>query len=58
MLDPDVIQQGLDVTPWSQMRSLTELRRAMGPPAAFLAAQRASADVCRDLAYSAGSYRN
>ena len=49
VLDPDVIQQGLDVTPWSQMRSLTELRRAIEPPAAFLAAQRASADVCRDL---------
>ena len=49
VLDPDVIQQGLDVTPWSQMRSLTELRRAIEPPAVFLAAQRASADVCRDL---------
>ena len=47
--DPDVIRQWLDLTPTPTMRSLTELRRAIEPAAAFLAAQRPSADVCRDL---------
>jgi carbohydrate kinase (thermoresistant glucokinase family) len=49
VFDPDVIRQWLDVTPRPTMRSLTELRWAIEPPAAFLAARRASADVCRDL---------
>lgn len=31
------------------MRSMTELREAVEPQAAFLTAQRASSDVCRDL---------
>jgi carbohydrate kinase (thermoresistant glucokinase family) len=47
--DPDVIRLWLDLTPMPKMRSLTELRRAIEPAAAFLAAQRPSADVCRDL---------
>ncbi len=49
VFDPDVIKQWLDVTPRPTMRSLTELRRAIEPPAAFLAAQRAPAAVCREL---------
>lgn len=49
VFDPDVIKWRLDVTPSYQMRSLTELRQAIEPPAAFLAAQRASGDVRRDL---------
>ncbi len=47
--DPDVIRWRLDVAPRFQMRSLTELRQAVEPAAAYLAAERASADVCRDL---------
>jgi len=47
--DPDEIRRWLDLTPTPKMRSLTELRRAIEPAAAFLAAQRPSADVCRDL---------
>ena len=49
VFDPDVIKQWLDVTPRPTMRSLTELRRAIEPLAALLAAQRAPADVCREL---------
>ena len=47
--DPDVIREWLNLTPTPKMRSLTELRRAIEPAAALLAAQRPSADVCRDL---------
>lgn len=47
--DPDVIRWRLQVAPRFQMRSLTEVRQAIEPRAASLAAQRASADVCRDL---------
>jgi gluconokinase len=46
---PDVIRQWLDVTPRPTMRTLTELRWAIEPPAAALAAERADAGVCRDL---------
>ena len=49
VFDPDVIEWRLDVAPRFQMRSLTEVRQAIEPMAAFLAAERASADVCRDL---------
>ncbi|MBV8995237.1 MAG: FadR family transcriptional regulator [Pseudonocardiales bacterium] len=49
VFDPDVIAWRLDIVPRFQMRSLTELRQAIEPGAAYLAAQRASADVCRDL---------
>jgi DNA-binding FadR family transcriptional regulator len=49
VFDKDVIEWRLDIAPRHQMRSLTELREAIEPRAAFLAAQRASADVCRDL---------
>ncbi|MET8154542.1 FadR/GntR family transcriptional regulator [Actinoplanes sp. NPDC049668] len=49
VFDRDVIEWRLDIAPRFQMRSLTELREAVEPRAAFLAAQRASADVCRDL---------
>ena len=47
--DPDVIQWRLATSPRFIMRSLTELRQAIEPRAASLAAQRASADICRDL---------
>jgi len=47
--DPDVIRWRLDVAPRFQMRSLTEVRQAVEPAAAYLAAERASADACRDL---------
>jgi len=47
--DPDVIRWRLDVAPRFQMRSLTEVRQAIEPAAAYLAAERASADACRDL---------
>nr|BFE73873.1 FCD domain-containing protein [Actinoplanes digitatis] len=49
VFDRDVIEWRLDIAPRFQMRSLTELREAVEPRAALLAAQRASADVCRDL---------
>jgi DNA-binding FadR family transcriptional regulator len=49
VFDQDVIAWRLDIAPRFQMRSLTELRQAIEPGAAYLAAQRASADVCRDL---------
>jgi DNA-binding FadR family transcriptional regulator len=49
VFDPDVIKWRLDAAPRFQMRSLTELRQAIEPAAASLAAQCASADVCRDL---------
>jgi DNA-binding FadR family transcriptional regulator len=49
VFDPDVIRWRLRIAPRFQMRSLTELREAIEPRAASLAAQRASADVCRDL---------
>lgn len=49
VFDPDVIKWRLKVTPRSQMRSLTEVRQAIEPIAASLAAERASADVQRDL---------
>ena len=49
VFDPDVIEWRLHVAPRFQMRSLTEVRQAIEPTAAFLAAERASADVCRDL---------
>ena len=49
VFDPDVIEWRLDVAPRFQMRSLSEVRQAIEPSAAFLAAERAPADVCRDL---------
>jgi DNA-binding FadR family transcriptional regulator len=49
VFDPDVINWRLEIAPRFQMRSLTEMRQAIEPSAAFLAAERASADVCRDL---------
>ena len=49
VFDPDVIEWRLHVAPRFQMRSLTEVRQAIEPSAASLAAERASADVCRDL---------
>ena len=49
VFDRDVIEWRLGVAPGFQMRSLTEVRQAIEPMAAFLAAERASADVCRDL---------
>jgi DNA-binding FadR family transcriptional regulator len=49
VLDHDVILWRLKAAPRFPMRSMTELREAVEPRAAFLAAQRASADVCRDL---------
>jgi DNA-binding FadR family transcriptional regulator len=49
VFDPEVIEWRLDVAPRFQLRSLTEMRRAIEPSAAFLAAERASADICRDL---------
>src|SRR3954447_1360693 len=49
LFDADVIQWRLDTTPRFQMRSLTELRQAIEPRAASLAAERASAAACRDL---------
>ncbi|MBV8994909.1 MAG: FadR family transcriptional regulator [Pseudonocardiales bacterium] len=49
VLDHDVISWRLKAAPRFPMRSMTELREAIEPRAAFLAAQRASADVCRDL---------
>jgi DNA-binding FadR family transcriptional regulator len=49
VFDQDVIRWRLRSAPRLQMRSLTEIRQAIEPRAAHLAAQRASADVCRDL---------
>jgi len=49
VFDPEVIRWRLKVAPRFQMRSLTEVREAIEPKAAYLAATRASADVCRDL---------
>lgn len=49
VFDPDVIAWRLEAAPRFPMRSMTELRQAVEPRAAFLAAQRASSDVCRDL---------
>ena len=49
VFDRDVIEWRLGVAPSFQMRSLAEVRQAIEPMAAFLATQRASADVCRDL---------
>lgn len=49
VFDDDVISWRLEIAPRFQMRSLTELRQAVEPRAASLAAQRASADVCLDL---------
>ena len=49
VFDPDVISWRLRAAPRFPMRSMTELREAVEPRAAFLAAQRASGDVCRDL---------
>jgi DNA-binding FadR family transcriptional regulator len=49
VFDPDVIEWRLRAAPRFPMRSMTELREAVEPRAAFLAAQRASGDVCRDL---------
>jgi DNA-binding FadR family transcriptional regulator len=48
-LDPDVIDWRLKTAPSVFMRSLTELREGIEPRAAFLAAQRASAEVRQDL---------
>lgn len=47
--DPDVIAWRLEVEPRFQMRSLTEIRTAVEPMAASLAAERASSEVCRSL---------
>ncbi len=49
MFDPDVIEQQLRVAPRFPMRSLTEVRQAIEPLAASLAAERASKELCRDL---------
>jgi DNA-binding FadR family transcriptional regulator len=49
VFDPDVIKWRLGVAPRFQIRSLSEVRQAIEPMAAALAAERASADVCRDL---------
>jgi DNA-binding FadR family transcriptional regulator len=49
VFDPDVIVWRLKARPRFPMREMTEVREAVEPRAAFLAAQRASADVCRDL---------
>lgn len=49
VFDPDVISWRLKAAPRFPMRSMTELREAVEPRAAALAAQRASGDVCRDL---------
>jgi DNA-binding FadR family transcriptional regulator len=49
VFDQDVIRWRLRSAPRLQMRSLTEIRQAIEPRAANLAAQRASAEVCRDL---------
>src|SRR5688572_27093620 len=43
VFDPKVIEWRLQVAPRFQMRSLTEVREAIEPKAALLAAQRASA---------------
>ena len=58
VFDPDVIEWRLDVAPRFQMRSLSEVRQAIEPSAAFLAAERAPADVCRDLVQPSRSCRN
>ncbi|WP_433717509.1 FadR/GntR family transcriptional regulator [Actinoplanes sp. CA-051413] len=47
--DPDVIEWRHQVAPRVQMDLLTQLREAVEPQAARLAAQHPSADVCRDL---------
>jgi DNA-binding FadR family transcriptional regulator len=47
--DPDVIAWRLEVEPRFQMRSLTEIRTAIEPMAASLAAERASSEACRSL---------
>ncbi|HXL17384.1 MAG TPA: FCD domain-containing protein [Streptosporangiaceae bacterium] len=57
VLDPDVIKWRLEAAPRFPMRSMTELREAVEPRAAFLTAQRASSDVCRDLVSLAGQLR-
>ena len=49
VFDAAVIGWRLEVAPRFQMRSLTEMRQAIEPGAAYLAAQRAPAGVCRDL---------
>jgi DNA-binding FadR family transcriptional regulator len=57
VLDPDVIKWRLEAAPRFPMRSMTELREAVEPRAAFLTAQRASSDVCRDLVSLAAQLR-
>lgn len=57
VLDPDVIRWRLEAAPRFPMRSMTELREAVEPRAAFLTAQRASSDVCRDLVSLAAQLR-
>jgi DNA-binding FadR family transcriptional regulator len=57
VLDPEVIKWRLDAAPRFPMRSMTELREAVEPRAAFLTAQRASSDVCRDLVSLAAQLR-
>jgi len=49
VFDADVIEWRLAAAPRFPMREMTEVRQAVEPRAAFLAAQRASADVCRNL---------
>jgi DNA-binding FadR family transcriptional regulator len=49
VFDADVIDWRLAAAPRFPMREMTEVRQAVEPRAAFLAAQRASADVCRNL---------
>src|SRR6185437_3983659 len=49
VFDSDVIDWRLAAAPRFPMREMTEVRQAVEPRAAFFAAQRASADVCRDL---------
>ncbi len=57
VLDPDVIEWRLEAAPRFPMRSMTELREAVEPRAAFLTAQRATSDVCRDLVSLAAHLR-
>lgn len=49
VLDPELIEWRLNANPTLPLRSMTELREAIEPRAAFLAAQRASAEVCQDV---------
>ena len=47
--DPEVIDWRLEIAPSFHRQSLAELREGVEPQAAALAAERGSAEVCRDL---------